>query len=580
MLRRLLLITTTIIAALAGTVALQKIAQKIVLYVAGLHGPDAQLYWIMGNAIRNNLTIYTDIFDPKPPGMFLLSAFSFSLFEDGRIGAWLSIIILLGIPLLFLWWAYTRRKKAGASFDALQLALMFGLVFTLYNATIGGDWQTEFYGAFCGLLYVAGIDSYQRKQSIPAIVLACLGFGVALLLKEPFLLALAAVAVLLLHTRQEWIRLFLYPLLSACALYAVALTALGAFTSYIGTYLPGMLGGYILRGGTGPVWARGVAAWERIWTNVLDFNGAFPLLIFTLVILAIPRSSGKRETAFRLSMLITGIGVLLVGRSFSPVPLPWHLGLAPSALVLLIGIAGMLASTPLRRMLSFLRTLWRPLFAVYLTFTAIGLGSDFHGQYFALAIPVYGAFFVAMLDRLQARPATERAYLTASVTILASIILITSTPYVPRGSTLTMQVRQLHENEQHDRNTASAVDAILSACQVDRYYFLEDREYAPYTLHSPLNYYLYSRIEHIPRYHPIFHQPSFDALEATQIIVLGKPYAPAPRAGNTEETAIGNRVTQFLEDNFTQEPWPCAEGLPEPEGYFLLFRNGDMRLET
>ncbi len=560
---------TMIIAGVGAIVALEKIAQKIVLYMAGLHGPDATLYWTMGNAIRNGLTIYKDIFDPKPPGMFLLSALSFSLFESGVIGDVLNVLILLAIPLLFVYW--TRKR---GSTDVL-LALMVGLTITLYNATIGGDWQTEFYGAFCGLLYVAAIERYQRHTStstMGATMLACFTFSIALLLKEPFLITLTAAALLLLNNRREWFRLWLLPVFSACATYAAALTSLGAFSSYVGIYLQGMLGNYILRGGTGPVWARGIAAWERIWTNVLDFNGAFPFLILFLVLLAIPRPAVKRESRFRLGIVITILGVLLTGRSFSPVPLPWHVDLMPSLVVFAIGIGVIIASLPPRRWLKAIGPLVRPLLAVYLTFTAIGLGSDFHGQYFALAIPVYGAFFLTMLARLSDRDAKERQRLTAGLTVLCSLLIIGSAPFVPPSSTLGKETQLLQTTEQRDRDAAEALDRILVYCNVDRYYFFHERGYMPYAEHSPLNYYLYTAPEHIGRYHPVFREPNLEHFHNAQIIVLSQPYTPHPRNGNTDEEAIAAQVSQVLAEQFTRDPWTCAKDLPQPKGYFLLFR--------
>ncbi len=565
--------------AVAGSVfyAACQIAVKCRLYLAGLRGPDSQLYFIMGNAIRNGLVVYKDIFDPKPPGMFLLSAASLSLFHDGSIGYVLNALIILSVPLLFLLWTWRRAKSQppGRRFFLLQLGLILGLTFTLYNATIGGDWQTEFYGAFLGLLYVTALDSYLTSPRRRHIALACAGFALTLLLKEPFLLTLTAAALLMLRTKKEWLRLWLLPFACACALYVIVLAALGNVDSYFTVYLHGMLGSYILR--QGPVWIRGLVAWEFTFRDVLPFTPWFPLVIAALVALALPPSRTSRERLFRLTLTCACIALLLLARSFAPAQFPWQVGTVTCALLLLASIAGVCASAPAKEYIPFLRPLWRYVLAVYLTFTAIGLGSDFHGQYFALAIPVYAVLFLSFLRSLPLHPRKMQPVLVGGFTFLTSVILLTSSPFVPPG--VSIQTAQIKTQEQHDRATAAAVDELLTACDIDRYYFLEDRPYAQYTQHSPLTYYLYTRPEHLDRYHPLFAAPSFTHLGEAQIIIESKPYTPVPKKGNVTEECVGESIKNFTEEQFTQTPWACAGSRTVP-GYIVLFRKvpGDKSL--
>ena len=43
---------------------------------------DSPLYWTVGRGMLNGLKPYTDLFENKPLGMFLISAFSFRLTDD------------------------------------------------------------------------------------------------------------------------------------------------------------------------------------------------------------------------------------------------------------------------------------------------------------------------------------------------------------------------------------------------------------------------------------------------------------------------------------------------------------------
>ncbi len=138
--------------------------------------------------------------------------------------------------------------------------------------------------------------------------------------------------------------------------------------------------------------------------------------------------------------------------------------------------------------------------------------------------------------------------------------------------TLASQVGKITSQERTDRAAAAAVDRLLDACHIDRYYFLEDRAYSPYARHSPLNFYIYTRIEHIDRYHPIYYAESFRRLAEARVILLSRPYRPLPRPGNAEEAHIGEVVRMFVQSRFTSATPACAAGLPPIPGYFALWR--------
>lgn len=555
-----------------------QIATKAILYLAGLRGPDATLYFTMGNAIRHGFTVYQDLFDPKPPGIFLLSAASFSLFSDGTLAYMLNVIILLAIPVMFVWWGMGLRKII-----IVQWALIIGLTFALYHATIGGDVQTEFYGAFFGLMYVAAVEFYMRGDGriarTGAVIIASMAFSIALLFKEPFLITLFAAALLLLRTFREWLRLFLIPLITAGMTYIVVLASLSALGNYFTIYLHAMLGNYILNGG--PVWARGLVAWERIYINVHDFTPWFPVLLAVMFVLSLPEFSGTtrhvRSRWIGIAFAAACVTGIVFVRSFFPGQFLWNVHPQVALVPFAAALGGLLSAIRHGGLTDFVRRTWRHGLALYLTMTAIGLGSGFHGQYFALALPVYAALFLLVLQKYGAchpercEGDMRRANaLVLSITVIASCILLTSTPFT-RSASLSSAVAGIRSADHQDRVSAAALDAMLDACDIDRYYFLEASP-LPYATHAPLDFYLFTRIEHITRYHPLFYDETFRRLGEAQIILETKPYMPSPKKGNQEEECIGNGVRTFVEKKFTAAPRACAKGLPVPAGYQVLFR--------
>ncbi len=560
------LVLTEVICAAAALYASRQIIIKCVLYWYGLRGPDATLYFTMGTALHNGIALYGGIFDPKPPAIFLLSALSLGLFSNAMLAEILNIVILLCIPVLFVLAGYFSAKKT--DWVIIQFSTIVGITLALYHATIGGDIQTEFYGAFFGLLYLAAVNRDQMRSHTVTVTLASGCFAVAVLFKEPFLLTLFAASLLMLKTRREWLRLFGIPLLTACVLYCVVLLHLGGFQNYFTLYLRGMLGNYILAGG--PVWARGLVAWERMYINVLDFSAWFPLLILALFLLSLPAFSGKRGKFVGMSFAAVCIFMIMTVRSLFPEHFPWwQLWIGTAGMLFAISLGAFVSSIWQGGLVPFLRRTWRHGLALYITLTAIGLGSGFHGQYFALALPVYFAFFLLFLRRQASlHPFSHTTVL--GCTALSAAILLSSQSFTRLVPFMTM-TEEIEQHDEQDHADAAALDAVLDACTIDRYYYLEGSP-LPYAKHSPLNFYLYTRIEHIGRFHPLFFDETFRRLGQSQIIIEAQPYVPSPRKGNVKEECIGKNVQTFLQEKFTKTPRACATNLPMPGGYQVLFR--------
>lgn len=201
------------------------------------------------------------------------------------------------------------------------------------------------------------------------------------------------------------------------------------------------------------------------------------------------------------------------------------------------------------------KELLRMALGLYLVVVAVGLGGDWQEHQFAMAVPFFTAIF------LKERPAKLQK-------ILAGLIAL-SIIFAP------FEIATKQKNHTAEKIAAS-VDALLDACEVDRYLYI-DRSVSWFHLteHTPLNYFPYSQIEHLLRYHTIVKNQSIDNLAKAKIVILDGEYEP--QANIALEKNFGEAFKKILQDSFTKKPWPCAEGFTVPER-IVLFRN-NQRME-
>ena len=108
----------------------------------------------------NGLTPYADLFETKPPGIFLLHALSLKLFGSQFLVKLLQAIVLLGIPVLVVVPSIAFvQGRSNAQRRLISLtSILFGLLLALYTANQAGEGLTESYGTFFVISYF-----YQRK---------------------------------------------------------------------------------------------------------------------------------------------------------------------------------------------------------------------------------------------------------------------------------------------------------------------------------------------------------------------------------------------------------------------------------
>ncbi len=111
--------TLMLVAALAAFGYAAALAGIRIWYEA--HGPynvDTPIYWAIGHGILKGFVPYRDMYETKPPGIFLLSALSYLVTGGGALTHVPPVIVLLFVALAPL--AFARRWWAAGTRSALR----------------------------------------------------------------------------------------------------------------------------------------------------------------------------------------------------------------------------------------------------------------------------------------------------------------------------------------------------------------------------------------------------------------------------------------------------------------------------
>lgn len=269
-----------------------QICREIVYQMSGVHTEDATIYSAVGRGLLHGLIPYRDLFETKPPGIFLLYAASFWVFNSDMLLRILEGVILLLIPILI---AFSTEKRG--------LGLLFGCIITIYTAYECQELQVESYGVFFCVLCIFLL---LKKQTWPVLVGEAICFVAAIGMKEPFLLSMMSSALIL----RRWIVIPAAMGLTAGMLF---MWITGFLVPYVTIYLPYMTGFHIHRFGS-PV----IRAFDgmKIASNLYGFSAFFLLAIAAMTCFILFRFYKEKKTkeiiflilALFLSSLAVGMG--------------------------------------------------------------------------------------------------------------------------------------------------------------------------------------------------------------------------------------------------------------------------------
>lgn len=249
---------------------------------SGILDSDALLFQTVGRGIARGLTPYTDLFETKPPAVFLLSAVSWSVFGSQVLVKLTQAVVLLGIPFVVSVPAISMVEHRPATERRFisSTSILFGVLLALYTANQAGLGLAESYGAFFAILFLAVFARSSRPRplyfdALGILLLCAVGF------KEPFVLSILAGVIVLSRNWKSSAISFSFAVFVAGVLGIGALFALGYIDAFFGVYLPHMLGFHVHQH-DGSTLLRALEVW-RVFTNIGAYSWSFAAALSVLV---------------------------------------------------------------------------------------------------------------------------------------------------------------------------------------------------------------------------------------------------------------------------------------------------------
>jgi len=474
---------------------------------SGYLSGDALIFQTVGRGILNGLKPWSDLFETKPPAVFILHALSLKMFGSQLLVKIVQAVALLSIPVVTLVAAVHQTDSVHPYIRRIisLTAFLFGTVLALYTGNQGGYGLAESYGAALGVGYVAAagvqLPVFRRRwRSIALLGLLMLG---SVGCKEPFVLSILSAVVLLAPRTgmREFVSFFIsgfvIPALIAAVIGVAALFFLGWWTPFFDVYLPHMLGFHVFQHDV-PMPLRALEIW-RTWEHLFIYS---PFLAAAIAILwgAVPILfvASKDQRMDKVSLVL------------------------------------------------------RWVVASYFALLSIAVGGDFYGHHFLFALPFYLALFLILVRR-------------GSTTGIAALFAVTLVFVAFTGTQFDYGSLAEHwqKEETHLRSVAATIDDVMERCGYEHYLQQIARGGGPYafTKASPYGpiFIHYSRFIGASKE---YQRAYLTALQETKLILMN-----TIEDSNLSEYALQYMSVHFSEE----PPACAGEDFSQPKPYKLLF---------
>lgn len=284
---------------------------------------DNPLYWTVGRGILNGLTPYAQLYENKPPGIFLFAALSFALTNDAIIGniiSCLSALVITVVPALAVLDIIKDDNEKSPVKKTVVLLTVFlsGLLVAIYSETHSGGFQVEEIGAAFSILFIfftIKSDKVKtRKKTIILTALSSLMICFTTMMKEPFLLVSVFGALLFVSTVKDFIKRIVIPCFAGGAITIIFLAVFGMLGPYFSIYIKRMFETRVV-GDESSAFSRAVNI-LRLGEDMKNFSYLLVFIVLAFLILTFVRLIYKKERDWRICLHILKVFAALYIASF------------------------------------------------------------------------------------------------------------------------------------------------------------------------------------------------------------------------------------------------------------------------
>jgi len=475
---------------------------------------DVPIFMAVGRALLNGRELYSEVFETKPPAIFLVAAASIALsdqlphlidstalFRLLQLGAYVGI---LAASLLL-------SRRGNVEDGTRTHRFLFGVVMVYTVAVLAGQGTPESFGAAFAALYVAAVTRLGDRARWPSSI----GLGILLAasigFKEPFAVSLLAAGLICCRGRDSMTRHLVVPLLLAATVGVGALGLLGWLDDYFREYLPYMFSERVPSHMQKSLWQQLLDV-EWVMKSLSLLSPALPALVVCLAIGAIQMRGRPKVTVYRFLVV---------------------------ALSAVMGMA------------------------------AIRIGGAFRAQYIIFAVPILFALEAELL-RISAASGGRRIDKIVMACLIAVVFTIPFGRHADRAADIlkigpsTVRDR-LADEDRLARRDAFVLDKLMDACG-----------YSTATVLRPVNSFFYGYTKHSPAGRDYQWQSPHmnDAIDGAATAILASLEATPLVVFDRDERGLRMfvDVERFVAVNFTETPPACASGVV-PADVKVMFRD-------
>lgn len=400
---------------------------------------DHSLYFGVTRGMMNGLKPYRDVYENKPPMIFLISELSYAMLGNYHlinIFCFISILIITLLPLTLLIIKSIQYKTNPLVATLFGLGVVvISVIFAMFGDLRSGEAQVELFGASASIIsifFLALINDKSKFYS-PFVILSGFFFAIAVMFKEPHGVLLVFLFLLFISNKKDFFNKVLFPAAYAIITVFFILIISNSLDTYFTIYLKNMLGNHI--NNYGSPWER-MFDFKKIILDLKAYNENLPMLIIILMVSCtllistkIVMASKKSDTIFELSHLLV-LFILPFAASF-----------------------------------------------------AIGLGGQYYNHHYVFALPYYvGLIFILInespLDRTQLFGEIENNKINIKKSLFTTFSLcfaLVSSYYSISIVSTNKEYKEDTSNvnrTQYMKDFNTYVDSVCDAINVDRYLFI------------------------------------------------------------------------------------------------------------